>query len=141
MKIRRKAAVEKDVRWSYPVYVVNPKGLSIDGGTFVGEGVKLDASGGISIGRGVLISASVFITSRQHRFNDPKIQIKNQGYDYSPVLIGDDVWLGNGVKIMPGVTIGEGAVVGAGAVVTRNVPSFEVWCGVPARFLKKRGGV
>lgn len=34
--------------------------------------------------------------------------------------------------ILPGVTVGEGAVVAAGAVVTKDVPPWEVWGGVPA---------
>lgn len=35
--------------------------------------------------------------------------------------------------VLPGVTIGENAVVAAGAVVTKDVPDFEVWAGVPAK--------
>ena len=139
IKVRRRSGVSPTVRWSYPVQVVKPSRLKIGEGSFVGEGVKFDATGGICIGKEVLISASVFVTSRQHRFEDIDNPIKEQGYSCNPVLIEDDVWLGNGAKVMPGVTIGKGAVIGAGAVVTKNIPSYEVWCGVPARFLKKRG--
>ena len=39
---------------------------------------------------------------------------------------------------MPGLTIGDGAVVGSGAVVTKDVPSFAVVVGVPARKVKDR---
>ncbi len=42
-------------------------------------------------------------------------------------------FLGANSVVMPGVTIGEGAVIGAGAVVTRDVPAWEVWAGVPAK--------
>jgi acetyltransferase-like isoleucine patch superfamily enzyme len=38
-----------------------------------------------------------------------------------------------GATVLQGVTIGENAVVGAGAVVTRDVPAFEIWAGVPAK--------
>ena len=37
------------------------------------------------------------------------------------------------VTVVAGVTIGEGARVAAGAVVTKDVPAFEIWGGVPAR--------
>ena len=41
--------------------------------------------------------------------------------------------------ILPGVTIGEGAVVAGGAVVTKDIPSFEIWGGVPAKKIRSRG--
>lgn len=40
--------------------------------------------------------------------------------------------------VMPGVTIGEGAVLAAGAVATKDIPAWEIWAGVPARFIGKR---
>ena len=39
---------------------------------------------------------------------------------------------------MSGVTIGRGAVVAAGAVVTKDIPPYEVWGGVPAKKIKDR---
>ena len=56
---------------------------------------------------------------------------------HGPIAIEDDAWLGAGVIVLPNVTIGRGAVVGAGAVVTRDVPSFTVVAGVPARPIKR----
>lgn len=40
--------------------------------------------------------------------------------------------------VMPGVTLGEGAVLAAGGVATKDIPAWEVWGGVPAKFMKKR---
>jgi acetyltransferase-like isoleucine patch superfamily enzyme len=39
---------------------------------------------------------------------------------------------------MPGVEIGNGAVVAAGAVVTKNVKSWTVVAGIPAKEIMKR---
>lgn len=47
-------------------------------------------------------------------------------------VIGEYVVIFANATILPGVEIGVGAVIGAGAVVTQNVPSFEIWAGVPA---------
>ena len=53
------------------------------------------------------------------------------------VTIEDFATVGTNATILPDVTIGEGAFIGAGAVVTRNVPPYTVYAGVPARFLRK----
>lgn len=55
-----------------------------------------------------------------------------------PVQIGHDVWIGHGAVVMPGVSIGNGAVIAANAVVTRDVVSFAIVAGVPARPLRQR---
>jgi len=39
---------------------------------------------------------------------------------------------------LPGVKIGNGAVVAAGAVVTKDIPDFEIWGGVPAKKISER---
>lgn len=54
------------------------------------------------------------------------------------IIVEDDVWIGANSVILPGVTIGRGAVIGAGAVVTRNVPPYSIYAGVPARLVRAR---
>ena len=52
--------------------------------------------------------------------------------------IGNDVWIGERATILSGLTIGDGAVIGGGSVVTKNIGSYEIWAGNPARFIRKR---
>lgn len=54
-------------------------------------------------------------------------------------VIGRFVVIFANATICPGVTIGNGAVIGAGSVVTKDVPAWEVWAGVPARKIATRG--
>lgn len=58
--------------------------------------------------------------------------------EFTQIKIGNDVWIGARAIILDGVAIGDGAIVGAGAVVTRDVPSYAVVGGVPARVLRYR---
>jgi acetyltransferase-like isoleucine patch superfamily enzyme len=53
-------------------------------------------------------------------------------------VIGRDVWIGCNSIIMAGVSIGDGAVIAAGSVVTKDVESFTVVGGVPARVIRDR---
>ena len=55
-----------------------------------------------------------------------------------PIRIESDVWLGTGVSVLKGVHIGEGAVVAAGAVVTKDIPSYAIYGGVPAKQIGTR---
>ena len=54
---------------------------------------------------------------------------------FGKIKIGDNCFIGARSMIMPGVTIGNNSIVAAGALVTKNIPSGEVWGGVPARFI------
>ena len=52
------------------------------------------------------------------------------------VTVGEGAYLGAGVMVREGRTVGPWALVGMGAVVTADVPTRQVWAGVPARFLR-----
>lgn len=54
------------------------------------------------------------------------------------VVIGNDVWIGADVRIIEGVTIGDGAVILAGALVAKDIPSYAIVGGVPAKIKKFR---
>ncbi|MFW7343409.1 CatB-related O-acetyltransferase [Pollutimonas sp. H1-120] len=53
-------------------------------------------------------------------------------------IIGHDVWIGRSAIILAGANVGNGAVVGAGAVVTKDVPSYAIVAGNPARLIRYR---
>lgn len=57
---------------------------------------------------------------------------------FKPTKIGNDVYIGHDAFIMPGVNIGNGAIVGARSVVTKDVPSYSIVAGVPAKIIRQR---
>lgn len=49
------------------------------------------------------------------------------------IIIGKNVWVGDKVTILSNVKIGDGCVIGANSVVTKDIPSYSVVVGVPAK--------
>ena len=93
------------------------------------------------IGADTMIGAYAFITDSGHRTDDLDVPMRLQGnMPPTPLVIGEDVWIGTKVTITRGVTIGKKAIIGANAVVTQDIGPYEIWGGVPARFLKMRAG-
>lgn len=52
---------------------------------------------------------------------------------FGRIRIGNNCFIGARSTILPGVTIGDNCIIAAGAVVSKDVPSGEVWGGVPAK--------
>ncbi len=111
--------------------------LSVGDYTFVGRGCEIDIAGTIAIGSHTLLAPGVFITDHTHN-HEARRRFDEQGSRIAPVVIGDDVWLGAHSVVLAGVTIGNGAIVGAGAVVTKDVDSYTIVAGIPAREIGTR---
>ena len=63
---------------------------------------------------------------------------RKDSFRKSPVVIGNDVWIGARATILRGVTVGDGAIIAGGSVVTKDVEPYAVVGGVPAKPIKKR---
>jgi len=96
--------------------------------------------GKISLGNDVLIGPNSVLRASDHVTTDLDRPINQQGHTGGEIIIEDDVWVGGNVTAVGGVRIGKGSVVAAGAVVTHDVEPYTVVGGVPAVFIKKRGG-
>lgn len=80
-----------------------------------------------------------FISTHAFFFNPALKRCTNDPVPYSPLEIGNDVWIGHNAFINPIVkTIGDGAAIGAGSVVSINVPPYAVVVGNPARVVRYR---
>ena len=67
-----------------------------------------------------------------------KSDVKSAWDNKGDIVIGNDVWIGYEAVIMAGVHIGDGAIIAARAVVTKDVPSYTIVGGIPARPIRKR---
>jgi len=92
----------------------------------------------VTILDGTLIGGGCRIYDMDFHQLQPQERFTNHGEVVSaPIRIGPRAFVGGHCIILKGVTIGEGAVIGAGSVVTRDVPPFEVWAGVPAKRIRE----
>lgn len=118
------------------IYIGDSNDLRIGSNCQINENVFIQ---GAHIGSYVMIAPNVSILSKSHNFNDIQIPMLEQGESQKQIpIIEDDVWIGRNVIIMPGIRIKKGAIVAAGAIVTKNVESYSVVGGVPAKVIKYR---
>jgi acetyltransferase-like isoleucine patch superfamily enzyme len=102
---------------------------------WIGPFTIIDGSGKISIGDYCTISAGVHIYT-----HDNVKQTLTSGameIDRTPVVIGNNVYVGPNAIITKGVTIGNSCVIGANALVNRNVPEHSIVMGQPGRVVGK----
>ena len=122
----------------YCTFRAGPGNVSIEKETNFGAFSFIAGYGGFEIGRYSAIGPHSVIMTYNHLFEDASIPIRFQDLELKKVTIGEGVWLGAHVVVLPGVTIDDGAVVGAGAVVTKDIPSYSIAAGVPAKVIRKR---
>lgn len=102
---------------------------------FIGTNVNLDNKYPrmISLGRHVTIAGGARLTA--HADFPQTIHEKYLPARVAPIRIGDNVFIGAGAIILAGVTVSDWVVIGAGAVVTKDVESYQIVAGNPARVI------
>jgi len=121
-----------------PCHSKNKIKLKIGNHVDVGNGTFISANNDVQIGNHVIMAPYVFITDHDHGFSDITKNLHQQPLtENGHTIIGDNVFLGTKSSILKNVKIGEHSVVGANAVVTKDVPSFSIISGNPAKIIKK----
>lgn len=147
--------IDDDVKFGKNVNIfdenlVNIFGCEIGNETFVGPFVEITK--GAVIGKKCIIEShsficnyvkiedNVFISHGVMFTNDLYPKCNRQGSYrryYTKTLIKNGVSIGSNSTIVAGITIGKHSIIGAGSVVTKNVPSFSIAVGNPAKVQKQ----
>lgn len=129
------------------VYIGNDctftKNISIGNDVYIGAECRFQSvHGEIKIGDHVMFGPGVHIHGGNHKFDRvgyfmKENHDKKQGED-GFVIIEDDVWIGANAIILKGLKIGRGSIIGAGAIVSKDVPPYSIFTGVPNSKLRQR---
>jgi len=93
---------------------------------------------GVYIGESCMIAPGCVIVAFNHGFDIKDIPMVKQAKVEKAIYIEDDVWIAANCTITCGVRIGKGSIIGANSVVNKDVPSYAIVGGVPAKFIKYR---
>lgn len=145
------------------VLILRPEMVDIDDSARIDSMVKIEGGLGVHIGKGVHVSSFAHLnigggSLTIHNYaaltsgvrvvtgsnteagqsmssaSPPEMQV----IERKSIVIGEYAFIGAGATILPGAHIGQYAIVGAGAVVTKPVPAYTVWMGIPARMVGRR---
>ena len=126
-KIARSAHIYANVKiWA-------PWNIEVGEHSCLGPQVDCYNQGKITIGNNTVISQKAYLCASTHDYT-----IASFPLICKPIVIEDKVWIAADSFIGPGVTIGTGAIVGARSAVFKNVESWTVVGGNPAKVIKKR---
>ncbi len=104
--------------------------IQIGEATFINAGATFLDCGGIKIGSHCKIGPNCQLYTPNHPID--YIERRKPIETGSPIVIGDDCWLGGGVIVCPGVTIGNRCIIAAGSVVVHDIPDDSLAAGNPA---------
>ena len=101
---------------------------------FVTLGNNVKVQNNVSIYTGVVCEEDVFLGPSMVFTNviNPRSAVQRKS-EYKPTIVKKGATIGANATIVCGITIGEYAFIGAGAVVTKNIKSYALVIGNPAR--------
>ncbi len=137
LSIGKNCKLEININFKYDgPWLPGPR-IVIGDTVFIGTNCEFNINEGIIIGNDCLIASGCKFIDHDHgtAIGEPMYQ---QFGSRAKILIGKDVWLGCNVIVLKGVNIGDGAIIAAGAVVTKSIPAYEIWGGVPAKKIGQR---
>lgn len=130
------ATLGKNNRCKLMVYpnarLVIGNNVGISNSTLVAT-MSVEIGDNVMIGGGVIIVDSDFHSLNPidwHGLRDEKNMKK------SPVVIGDNVFIGMDSIILKGVHVGSNSIIASGSVLSENVPPNQVWGGNPAKYIR-----
>ena len=140
VSLGKNCRLERELYFKYDgVYAPGPS-IFIGDRVFLGFGCEFNVRRKVELGTDCLIASGCKFIDHDHGTARRDLPMSQQldGAE-AEIVLESDVWLGANVVVLKGVRIGRGAIVAAGAVVTKSIPAYEIWGGIPAQKIGQRG--
>lgn len=118
--------------------ILKPSAIIVLGNKTRMSGTTICSSELVQIGDNCVIGADVIIADTDFHSLDPdtrKSEKDGQMANTSPIIIGNDVFIGGKSIILKGVNLGDNVIVGAGSIVTKSFEKNSIIGGNPARLI------
>lgn len=116
-------------------------GCKVGKNVFIGSNVWIDAGHAklIEIGNNSHVDARCVLLCHKRQLEDYRVgdNYHKLPYKTGKIVIGNGCSVGTGAIVMPGVNIGDGSIIGAGALVTKDIPTWSIAIGCPAKVVKQ----
>jgi putative colanic acid biosynthesis acetyltransferase WcaF len=99
----------------------------------IAGGVNIYNPAEVEINDRSVLSQDCYVCAATHDYNNRDFSTVSKR-----IVIGPVSWICAKAIVLPGVTVGEGAVLGAGAVTSKDLKSWCVYVGNPARLIGQR---
>jgi acetyltransferase-like isoleucine patch superfamily enzyme len=126
-----------DFRRNFVCEISGSGRVVIGGGTTFTADTLIQCTTSIEIGTRCGFGQATFIVDGNHRFRDPSRHWLDQGDDFRPITIGNDVAVNTKCTVIN--NIGDRAVIAANSVVSRPIPAYCLAVGAPARVVEYFG--
>ena len=126
-KIGRRCTIRRTSKVYYP-WLLEMGDISC-----LGDHSEVYNLGRVVIGQRVSLSQYAYLCAGTHDYTRIDMPLVTK-----PITIGDDAWICAKAFVGPGVTVGAGAIVAACAVAIKDVPTWTIVAGNPAKPVKPR---
>ena len=110
-----------------------PWNLRCDAGACIADGAVIYNAAPVHLGSHAIVSQDAYLCAATHDIDDPAFPMVT-----APISIGPYAWVCARAAVLAGVRLHEGAVLGLGAVASKDLESWGVYGGIPARRIRQR---
>ncbi|HEY9825446.1 MAG TPA: hypothetical protein V6D19_08365 [Stenomitos sp.] len=90
----------------------------------------------VFLGSHSIVSQQAYLCGASHDYNDPTFPLIS-----APIYMEAYSWVCARATVQMGVTLAEGSILGLGSIATKNLESWTIYAGIPAKKIKSRNKI